>query len=128
MLHSRTVARILIVDDDTDLVQILAKALESEGYEVHSASEPAAGLDKARQVKPDLIILDYHMPGASGAHLFESFRRNTATAATPILFMSGEATSEQIRSEISEAGGTRFLTKPTRITELRVVVREMLSR
>jgi len=120
------VSVILIVDDDIDLVQILTKALEASGYEVHSAPEPAAGMKKAREVKPDLIILDYHMPGTTGAHLFESFRRNQATAKTPIIFMSGDATHEQIKSEITEDGRTRFLPKPTHIAELRKAIQEML--
>lgn len=120
------VARILIVDDDTDLVQILTKALQVSGYEVHSAPEPVSGLNLARKIKPDLIILDYHMPGTSGAHLFESFRRNQNTNNTPIIFMSGEATREQIQSEIAEDQLTRFLSKPAHITDLREIIRDML--
>lgn len=119
--------RLLIVDDDSDLVNIVTKALEGSGYEVHSAPEPIAGLNKARAVKPDLIILDYHMPGTTGAHLFESFRRNQSTASTPIIFMSGEATGDQIRSEIAEDARTRFLSKPAHIADLREAIRQMLS-
>lgn len=119
--------KILIIDDDIDLVAILTRALEATGYEVHSANEPVTGMTKARQVKPDLIILDYHMPGTTGAHLFESFRRNQATLATPIIFMSGEAKTEEIRAEISEDGRTRFLSKPAHIAELRKVILELLT-
>ena len=120
-------SRILIVDDDSDLVAIITRALEASGYEVHSAGEPTAGMNKARQVKPDLIILDYHMPGTTGAHLFESFRRNKAMASTPIIFMSGEATRDGIRAEISEDGRTRFLSKPAHLTDLRQAIAEMLA-
>lgn len=119
--------RILIVDDDADLVNILTKALEAPGYEVHSAPEPVAGLNKARQIKPDLIILDYHMPGVTGAHLFESFRRNESTESTPIIFMSGDASRDQIRAEIAEDSNTRFMTKPAHIADLRTTIREMLT-
>ena len=117
----------MIVDDDADLVQILTKALETHGHEVSSAGEPRAGLDMARRFKPELIILDYHMPGETGAHLFESFRRNTATAKTPILFMSGEATQEQISEETADFAHTRFLAKPAHIADLDRVIKEMLS-
>ncbi|MBI5200420.1 MAG: response regulator [Elusimicrobia bacterium] len=120
-------ARILIVDDDTDLVQILTKALESHGHEIASANEPKSGLEKARQYKPELIILDYHMPGETGAHLFESFRRNSATAKTPILFMSGEATQEQIVEETADFAHTRFLAKPAHIADLERVIKEMMA-
>jgi DNA-binding response OmpR family regulator len=120
------VAKILIVDDDIDLVQIVSQALESSGYEVHSAHEAVSGMEKARQLHPDIILLDYHMPGTTGAHLFESFRRNQATTHTPILFMSGTATDEKIRSEIVEDGRTKFLSKPAHIDEVRRVIKELL--
>ena len=120
-------ARILIVDDDADLVQILTKALESHGHELASAGDPRSGLERARQFTPDLIILDYHMPGETGAHLFESFRRNKATASIPILFMSGEATQDQIIEETADFAHTRFLAKPAHIADLDRVIREMLG-
>lgn len=119
--------RILIVDDDDELVQILTLALRSCGYEVSSAGEPASGLQAARAFKPDIILLDYHMPGNTGAHLYEAFRRNRSTAETPILFMSGEATSEHILEEIDEPSRTRFLSKPVRIAELQGVIEGMLA-
>ncbi len=121
------VPTILIVDDDIDLVQILTTALGAAGYKIASASDPKTGLEKARSTKPDLIILDYHMPGETGAHLFESFRRNGSTAKTPILFMSGEATEEQISSETADFANTRFLPKPAHIADLQKTIREMLS-
>jgi len=120
-------ARILIVDDDVDLVQILTKALEAQGHEMASAGDPRAGLERARQFNPELIILDYHMPGETGAHLYESFRRNKATAVTPILFMSGEATQEQIVEETADFSHTRFLAKPAHIADLQRFIREMLA-
>lgn len=117
----------LIIDDDFEIVSILTEILKREGHEVESAPEPVEGMQKSRKVKPELIILDYHMPGNTGAHLFESLRRNTATAATPILFMSGEASPEQIMSEVTEAGRSRFLPKPVPLEEFRKTIREMLA-
>jgi DNA-binding response OmpR family regulator len=67
------------------------------------------------------------MPGTSGAHLFESLRRNEASRLTPILFMSGEATPEEILNEISDTAASQFLAKPVRLEEFRKMVREMLS-
>lgn len=120
-------ARVLIIDDDFEIVSILTEVLKIEGHEIESASEPVEGMQKARKTKPDLIILDYHMPQTTGAHLFESLRRNNATKTTPILFMSGEADPEQIRSEISDCAGSRFLAKPVKLVELRRALREMLA-
>jgi DNA-binding response OmpR family regulator len=120
-------ARVLIIDDDFEIVSILTEVLKHEGHEVEAAPEPVEGMSKSRKINPDLIILDYHMPGNTGAHLYESLRRNNATKTTPILFMSGEASPEQIMSEISESEGSRFLPKPVRLEEFRKTIREMLA-
>lgn len=119
-------ARILIVDDDTEIVSLLVEILKHDGHEVGSAGEPVEGMQKAREFKPDLIVLDYHMPGTTGAHLFESLRRNQASHATPILFMSGEASPEDILGEISDPLGSRFLAKPVHLEDFRKTIREML--
>ena len=120
-------ARVLIIDDDFEIVAILTEILKHENHEVSSAGEPVEGMQMARKVKPDLIILDYHMPGNTGSHLFESLRRNNATKNTPILFMSGEANPEQILSEISDSAGSRFLPKPVKLEEFRRTIRELLA-
>jgi DNA-binding response OmpR family regulator len=121
-------ARILIVDDDAEIVSLLTEVLKQEGHEVHSAGEPVEGMRLSRTVKPELIILDYHMPGASGAHLFESFRRNQATKETPVLFMSGEATADQIHSEIADRASSRFLAKPVKLEDFRNAIKGLLEK
>ena len=120
-------SRVLIIDDDFEIVSILSEVLKLEGHEVDSAAEPVEGMQKSRKFKPDLMILDYHMPGTTGAHLYESLRRNNATKTTPILFMSGEAEPDQILGEISDTAGSRFLPKPVRLEEFRRTIREMLA-
>ncbi len=120
-------ARILIIDDDFEIVAIITEILKVEGHEISSAGEPVEGMQMARKVKPELIILDYHMPGNTGSHLYESFRRNNATKTTPILFMSGEADPAQIMAEISDTEHSRFLPKPVKLEEFRRTIREMLA-
>ena len=120
-------AKILIIDDDFSIVELLTDVLAREGHSVESAGEAVVGMQKARALKPDLIILDYHMPGMTGAHLFESLRRNQATSRTPILFMSGEASGEDILKEIASPDGASFLAKPVRLEDFRRCVRELLA-
>jgi CheY-like chemotaxis protein len=120
-------SRVLIIDDDYEIVAILSEVLTHMGHEVSSAGDPVEGMQKSRTVKPDLIILDYHMPGNTGAHLYESLRRNNATKVTPILFMSGEASPELILSEISDTECSRFLPKPVPLAEFRQTITEMLA-
>ena len=120
-------AKVLIVDDDFEIVSLLTEILKREGHEVEFAYEPVEGMQKARKTSPDLIILDFHMPGANGAHLYESLRRNQTSRLTPILFMSGEASPDQILQEISDSDGCHFLPKPVHLDEFRKTIREMLS-
>ena len=119
--------RVLIIDDDFEIVSILTEVLTHMGHEVYSAGDPVEGMQQSRKVKPDLIILDYHMPGNTGAHLYESLRRNNATKLTPILFMSGEASPDVILAEISDTEGSRFLPKPVPLAEFRKTIGEMLA-
>jgi 2,3-bisphosphoglycerate-dependent phosphoglycerate mutase len=120
-------AKILIVDDDFEIVSLLTEILEREGHQIFSAGEPVEGMRQAREQKPDLVILDYHMPGTTGAHLFESLRRNQASRVIPILFMSGEASPEQILAEISDTDSAQFLAKPLHLNEFRRAVAELLA-
>ena len=121
-------AKILIVDDDFSIVTLLEEILRREGHDVESSCEAVDGMKKARAFKPDLIILDFHMPGANGAHLFESLRRNQASRLTPILFMSGEASPEDILSEISDPEHSQFLAKPVHVEDFRNAVRGLLEK
>lgn len=120
-------SRVLIIDDDFEIVQILTEVLTRMGHQADSAGDPVEGMQKSRKFIPDLIILDYHMPGNTGAHLYESLRRNNATKITPILFMSGEASPDQILAEISDTEHSRFLPKPVPLEEFRQAVAEMLA-
>ncbi|MEK7859677.1 MAG: response regulator [Elusimicrobiota bacterium] len=120
-------ARILIIDDDFEIVSLLIEVLTRDKHEVESAGEPVEGMQKARAFRPELIILDYHMPGATGAHLYESLRRNQASLTTPILFMSGEASAEDILKEIADPAGADFLAKPVHLEDFRNKVKEMLA-
>lgn len=120
-------AKVLIVDDDHEIVALLVEILKREGHQVDASYEPVDGMQKARKLAPDLIILDYHMPGTTGAHLYESLRRNTSSSLTPILFMSGEASPDQILKEIAGNEGCHFLAKPVHLDEFRKTIRDMLA-
>jgi len=120
-------ANILIIDDDFAIVELLREVLTRDGHSVDTAGDAVEGMQKARSIKRDLIILDYHMPGMTGAHLFESLRRNRATSLTPILFMSGEATGDEILQEIADPTGASFLAKPVRLQDFRKAVSGLLA-
>ena len=120
-------AKILIIDDDFSITQLISDILTHDGHEALVAGEAVEGMEKARTLRPDLILLDYHMPGMSGAHLYESLRRNQATRQTPILFMSGEASADEILNEISDPKGASFLAKPIHLENFREAVAQLLA-
>lgn len=103
--------RILIVDDEPDILEFLTYNLEKEGYEVVSASDGKEGLEKAIQTKPDLIILDIMMPGMDGVELCRLLRENREFDETLIAFLTAR---EEDYSQIAalEVGGDDYITKP----------------
>ena len=79
-------ARVLVVDDETNIVELLSVSLKFQGFEVHTASNGPAALDKAREVRPDAVILDVMMPGMDGFGLLRRLRADGIDA--PALFLT----------------------------------------
>lgn len=103
--------KILIVDDEPDILEFLSYNLEKEGYKVVSASDGKEGLDKAVEVKPDLIILDIMMPKMDGVEVCRLLRENPDFDDTLIAFLTAR---EEDYSQIAalEVGGDDYITKP----------------
>jgi len=81
-------SRLLIVDDSETIVNFLRMVLESENYEVDSASDGSEGLAKAHQTLPDLIITDSIMPGMDGFALLHALRADPATEGVPVIMLT----------------------------------------
>ena len=81
-------SRVLVVDDSETVVNFLRMILESEKYEVNTASDGNEGLAKARQSLPDLIITDSIMPGMDGFSLLHALRADPATRAVPVIMLT----------------------------------------
>lgn len=84
---------ILIIDDDVMIADLVATILESDGYPVVIATDPADGLRIARTTQPSLVLCDNFMPHMSGLELLEQLRANPITAKLPFVLMSGEQTN-----------------------------------
>ena len=117
--------RILVVDDQEDLLDGLAVNLRREGYEVLTATRGEAALDLARTQGPDLIILDVMLPGLSGFDVCRELRRTGVE--TPIIMLT--ARGEEIDRVLGlEIGADDYLTKPFSLRELLARVRTRLRR
>jgi DNA-binding response OmpR family regulator len=102
---------ILVVDDEPDFVEMLTWVLNKEGYVVESASGGLEGLNKAKIVLPDLIVLDLMLPELDGRAVCEILRQLPSTAAIPVLMLTGCAT-EACKAIALEAGVDEYVTKP----------------
>ncbi|MDT5266901.1 MAG: two-component system, OmpR family, response regulator, partial [Mycobacterium sp.] len=83
-------ARVLVVDDETNIVELLSVSLKFQGFEVHTASSGPAALDKAREVRPDAVILDVMMPGMDGFGVLRRLRADGIDS--PALFLTARDT------------------------------------
>ncbi|MDM0074329.1 response regulator [Variovorax sp. J2P1-59] len=121
----RTPPRILIVDDNATNVKILQARLASEGYEVVSAADGEEGLSAARQLTPDLILLDLMMPKLGGIEVCRRLRADPAFPFTPIIMVTAMADLKDVIAGL-EAGADEYLTKPVDHAALAARVRSML--
>jgi len=106
-----TNARILLVDDEPDILEFLSYNLKKEGYEVFTAQNGEKGIEVALREKPDLILLDMMMPGMDGVEVCEKLRADARCKNTVIAFLT--ARSEDY-SQIAgfDAGGDDYIMKP----------------
>jgi CheY-like chemotaxis protein len=85
----RATKRILIVDDEPDVVSYLEMLLQDNGYDTLTAEDGAQGLDLARKEKPDLVTLDISMPKASGTRFYKAIRSEPDLASIPVVIVTG---------------------------------------
>lgn len=117
---------ILVVDDDQTLVAPLKDGLESAGFRVAVAFDAAQGLLLAHETRPDLIILDYYMPGGDGGWVYERLRGAPDTVEIPVVFSTG-LTLEELRGKVMSGARTYFLKKPVGFTGILSVVNQVLG-
>ena len=103
--------KILVVDDDADLVELLSFNLKQAGYLIGTASNGVDALKKARALEPNLIVLDVMMPELDGFAVCEILRRDPTTSSIPIMMLTA-LSSELGRVAGLGSGATDFVTKP----------------
>jgi len=103
--------RILLIEDETDMVYALTLQLEAVDYKVLSATDGQAGLDMARKEKPDLIILDLMLPRMDGYKICRMLKFDERYKQIPIIMFTARA-QEQDRKLAQEVGADAYITKP----------------
>src|SRR5690242_12807022 len=118
-------ARVLVVDDEANIVELLSVSLKFQGFEVHTATNGAQALDRAREARPDAVILDVMMPGMDGFGVLRRLRADGIDA--PALFLTAR---DSLQDKITglTLGGDDYVTKPFSLEEVVARLRVILRR
>jgi CheY-like chemotaxis protein len=119
--------RVLVVDDDPQVLKLLRLNFELEGYEVVSATNGEEALEHVRGDSPDVVVCDVMMPGIDGLEVVRRLRAHPDTATLPLVVVSAKAQRSDVRQGL-RLGADAYVTKPFDPAELLRVVANLLSK
>jgi CheY-like chemotaxis protein len=117
--------KILIADDDSEMLEILSTMLEEEGYVVVRAENGQEAVDLARKELPALVMLDIHMPKMDGLIACREIKSDKVTKGVPVVMLTVEGSINEIQQAISY-GAKTYITKPSSKAEILKVVKSIL--
>ena len=123
---SQALPRILVVDDELDLVSVLRMGLEIQGFEVIEAMDGEEGLKRAREDHPDLLVLDLMLPKMDGYKVCRALKFDERFRNVPIIILSARS-GEQDRRLALDMGADLFVTKPYDMADLVAKIRQQLE-
>ena len=118
---------VLIVEDNEKNRKLARDVLQFHGYEILETETAEEGIKLARERHPDLILMDFHLPGMNGIEALGQLRADAATKNIPVIAVTASAMTED-RKRIMEAGFDSLQTKPIHVKEFVQVVRETIDR
>jgi two-component system, chemotaxis family, CheB/CheR fusion protein len=119
--------RILLVEDNEDILYLLRLQLEWVGYVVDGASSAKAALDSARSACPDVIVSDLRMPDMDGIEFIRRVRRIPSLASVPAIALTGASMGSDIQMALAN-GFTTHLTKPVEVSDLSKAIEQLTAR
>ncbi len=119
--------RILVIDDEIELLQMVRVMLERAGFEVFTSADGADGIEKTRQLRPDLVLLDLMMPEVDGFQVLQAIRNDPLLSDTPVLVLTARAQSVDREAALA-ARADDYLAKPISQKELLDRIQEVLNR
>jgi CheY-like chemotaxis protein len=118
--------KILLIDDEPELIKAVEIRLKSIGYEVALSYDGRAGIDKAKEIKPDLILLDLLMPIIDGYSAAKILKDDPETKHIPIIILTASQ-REDLKTRCRELGVTSFIMKPFETSDLLMMVKAILK-
>ena len=116
-------ARILVIDDDKPMLEMVKSILDNEGYVVETISNWTIVFDKIRQYKPDLIILDIFISGSDGRVICKELKKSKTTTNIPVILFSA---TNRLEAYTKDSNAQGYLKKPFETMELVNIVKEAL--
>ena len=110
MADEDAVIDVLLIEDDRETLEMYRTKLELDGYRVHVALDGAEGLERARELLPDIIFLDVRLPKKDGFEVLQELRRHGPTAETPVIILSNFGEKELVERGL-KLGAMEFLVK-----------------
>lgn len=120
-------AKILLIEDDANVLRNLETIVSEEGYKPITAQNGRIGIELAEREKPDLIICDISMPGINGYDVLETLSQNRNTRSIPFIFLTAKVEKEDIRRGM-QLGADDYILKPFTIDELLASIKTRLKR
>jgi two-component system OmpR family response regulator len=118
-------ARILVIDDEPEITEIVETFLEESGYQVAVENSPSEAVEKARAFKPDVVLLDIMMPGVDGYDICQQLKADSQFAGVPIIFLTGKDRTDDMGRSF-RSGGDMFIKKPFSCERLLEIVNIVL--
>lgn len=112
---------ILIIDDEADIVRLVQKRIQANGYKVEAYGQGPGAIQTIKATHPDLLLLDLHLPQISGVDIYKEMRREAALKDIPVVFFSADSTLQDYC--LKELGAEGFITKPFDTGELLNLIR-----
>ena len=103
--------KVLVIDDDPVIVELLRVNFEIEGFEVVSAGDGREGFDRARADRPDVVLSDIMMPRFDGLQLLSRLKKEPATKSLPVILLSAKAQNAEVQQGL-DMGADDYVTKP----------------
>lgn len=119
---------VLVVEDDPDIRELAVMALEhGGGFDVHGCADGASAVRLARSLRPEIILLDWMLPGMDGGQILEALRADAATAAIPVVFLTAKLPTNEVE-HFASLGAAGVIAKPFDPMTLPLLVWDNLNR